>query len=110
MPFPVLMIILQAGSRGSSGGFFQFLPIILIFVVIYFLMIRPQSKRQKQQQAMLSSLKQGDKIVTIGGIHGTIAGIREKDKALIVKVNETTKMIFDRNAVARVVTETQESE
>lgn len=83
----IMSLLLQAGggAPGSMGGLMQFLPFLLIFLVIYFLMIRPQSKKQKKQREMLSNLKAGDEIITIGGIHGTIAGIREKDNALIVK-------------------------
>ena len=110
-----LPFLLMAGggdpaSNGGGGGFFGFLPFILIFAVIYFFMLRPQMKKQKDQQKMVSELKQGDEIVTIGGIHGTIAGIREKDNSLIIRVNEATKVVFDRAAVARVVTKSDGSD
>lgn len=103
----IMSLLLQAGggAPGSMGGLMQFLPFLLIFLVIYFLMIRPQSKKQKKQREMLSNLKAGDEIITIGGIHGTIAGIREKDNALIVKVNDSTKIVFDRSAVARTASQ-----
>jgi preprotein translocase subunit YajC len=80
-----------------------FLPFILIIVVMYFLMIRPQSKRQKEHQAMLAALEKGDKIVSTGGILGTIVGIKEAEKTLIVKISENTKIELSRNAVATVV-------
>ncbi len=98
-----LMALIQAGAQKSSqgGGLLGFLPFILIFLVLYFLMIRPQAKKQKEQQKMIQELKQGDEIVTIGGVHGTIAGIREKDNALIIKVADNTKLIIDRSAVGR---------
>ncbi len=104
----VLMVLLMAGGEpggGSSGGggLLGFLPFILIFAVIYFLMLRPQMKKQKDQQRMVSELKQGDEIVTVGGIHGTISGIREKDNTLIVKVSDNVKMNFERSAVGRVI-------
>ncbi|MCB2211513.1 preprotein translocase subunit YajC [bacterium] len=91
------------GAEGGTGGggLLGFLPFILIFVIIYFLMIRPQAKRQKEQQKMIAELKQGDNVVTIGGIHGTVAGIREQDNTLIVKINEGNKIIVDRSAVNR---------
>ena len=73
------------------------LPLILIFAIFYFLLIRPQQKRQKQRNAMLQALKRGDKVVTIGGIHGTISDITEERFTL--KVSDTTKLVFDRNAV-----------
>lgn len=102
------MVFLMAGGGGAEGGaqggggLMGFLPILLIFAVIYFLMLRPQMKRQKEQRKMLDNLRQGDEVVTIGGLHGTIAGIREKDNSLILKVNENNKLIIDRAAVARV--------
>ncbi len=91
------------GAEGGTGGggLLGFLPFILIFVIIYFLMIRPQAKRQKEQQKMIQELKQGDNVVTIGGIHGTVAGIREQDNTLIIKINEGNKIIVDRSAVNR---------
>ncbi len=101
-------VILMAGSgeagaaQGAGGGLLGFLPFLLIIAVIYFMMIRPQAKRQKDQAKMRNELKQGDKVVTIGGIHGTIAGVREKDNSLIVKISDNTKIIIDRAAVSSV--------
>ncbi|MBS1260740.1 MAG: Sec translocon accessory complex subunit YajC [Calditrichaeota bacterium] len=102
------LVLLMGGGGGGegeqgSGGLMSFLPFILIFVIIYFLMIRPQAKRQKEQRKMIQELKQGDEIVTIGGLHGTIAGIRDQDNTLIVKLNEGNKVIVDRSAVNRKV-------
>jgi preprotein translocase subunit YajC len=101
------IILLQNGQQApqGGGGLLGFLPFILIFVVLYFLMIRPQAKRQKQQQKMISELKQGDEVVTIGGIHGTISGIREQDNTLILKVADNTKIIVDRSSVGRTAGE-----
>jgi preprotein translocase subunit YajC len=93
----------QQAPQGGTAGILSFLPFILIFLVLYFLMIRPQAKRQKEQQKMLSELKQGDEVVTIGGIHGTIAGVREQDNTLIVKVSDNTKMVMDRAAISKKV-------
>lgn len=76
------------------------LPLILIFAIFYFLLIRPQQKRQKERNAMLQALKKGDKVVTIGGIHGTILDITEEKVTL--KVSDTTKIVFERNAVNAV--------
>jgi preprotein translocase subunit YajC len=79
----------------------MWLPIVLIFVIMYFLILRPQAKRQKDHQKMLGGLKQGDKIVTAGGIHGTIAGIKEKEQTLVVKIAENVKIELARGSVAR---------
>lgn len=84
----------------------QFLPLILIFAVFYFLLIRPQQKRQKERNAMLSSVKKGDKIVTIGGLHGTITDLT--DDRVTLKVNDTTRLIFERSAINSVVNSEEE--
>ncbi len=97
-----LPVILQA-SQGSQRGstFFALLPFILIFLIIWFLMIRPQSKKQKELQKMIASLKKGDKVVTVGGIYGTIVGIKEKDNTLILKVDDNVKLEIARSSIAR---------
>ena len=79
----------------------QFVPMILIFVVFYFLLIRPQRKKDKEAKAMLENLKVGDRICTIGGIYGTI--VRIKDDVLTIEVGEQkTQMVFARWAVRNV--------
>ncbi len=84
------------GNFLTSG----FLPLILMFAIFYFLLIRPQQKRQKQRNAMLSALKKGDQVITIGGIHGTIADLDEDTVTL--RVSENVKLKFDRNAINSV--------
>jgi preprotein translocase subunit YajC len=86
--------------------FTSLLPLILIFAIFYFLLIRPQQKRQKERNAMLQALKKGDKVITIGGIHGTIVDLTEERVTL--KVSDTTKMVFERNAVNAVKGEDSE--
>jgi len=78
-----------------------FLPLILMLVVFYFLLIRPQQKRQKERMAMLDALKKGDKVITIGGLHGTIVDLN--DDQVVLRVNENTKLTFERHAVNTVV-------
>lgn len=75
-----------------------FLPIVLIFVVLYFLMIMPQQRRQKKHQQMLSALKRGDRVVISGGIHGIITNV--KDKTFLVKVAESTEIEIDKTSVS----------
>jgi preprotein translocase subunit YajC len=79
------------------------LSIILMFAIFYFLLIRPQQKRQKERQAMLSQLKKGDRVVTIGGIHGTIVDL--DDDKVTLRVAETTKIVFERSAISSVIKE-----
>ncbi len=88
-------------SSGGPSSLMMWMPIALIFLIMYFLILRPQAKRQKEHQKMLGGLKQGDKIVTAGGIIGTIAGIKEKEQTLLVKIAENVKIELARGSVAR---------
>ncbi|MEC0275541.1 preprotein translocase subunit YajC [Peribacillus frigoritolerans] len=82
------------------GSLAQILPLILMFVLFYFLLIRPQQKRQKATQNMQSSLKKGDKVATIGGMHGTIDAIDEQQ--IVIKSPDGTKLTFDRAAIREI--------
>jgi preprotein translocase subunit YajC len=86
----------QATSPG--GGLGQFLPIILLFVGMWFLIIAPQRKRQKAHDKMLSELKTGDEIITSGGIYGTITNV--KDDRLVVRIADNTKVELGKSFVA----------
>jgi len=90
----------QGGEGGSS--IMGFLPFILIIVIMYFLMIRPQMKKQKERQKMVDALQKGDKIVTSGGIHGKISGFTDDGKTVIVQIDEKVKINIDRSAVNAV--------
>lgn len=85
---------------GWQAYLVQYSPLILMFAILYFLLIRPQQKRQKTRSAMLNSLKKNDKVVTIGGVHGTIVEIT--DDIVVLRVNDATKLTFDRTAVSSV--------
>ena len=95
-----------AATEMSAGATFiayalQLLPLILVFVVFYFVLIRPQRKKDKEAKAMLDNLKVGDRICTIGGIYGTIVKI--KDDVLTVEVGEQkTQLVFARWAIRNV--------
>ncbi|MCP3030431.1 preprotein translocase subunit YajC [Halobacillus sp. A1] len=73
------------------------LPIILMFVIFYFLLIRPQQKKQKKVQQMQTELQKGDRVITIGGLHGTIHALDEG--TIVVSVQDGTQMKFDRSSV-----------
>ncbi len=90
-------------ASGDGGGNLvgMILPFVLMFAVFYFLLIRPQQKKTKTRNLMLSQLKKGDKVTTIGGLHGTIAEIT--DDTIVLRVNDTTKMTFERSAINNVV-------
>ena len=104
------MFQLMAAPSGDSptgpAALMNFLPLIAIIAIFYFLIIRPQNKKQKETQKMLSALKKGDKIVTIGGIHGTIQTVREN--TVIIRVDENTKLEFSRSAISSVVSQAKE--
>ena len=92
--------VLQAAAQ-QGGILGMVLPIALIFVIFYVFIIRPQNKKQKETQKMIDALKKGDKVVTIGGIHGVISSV--KDQTVIVKVDDDAKIEFTRSAVASVI-------
>lgn len=77
------------------------IPFVLIGIIFYFLIIRPQSKRQKEMEKLLSSLKTGDKVVTSSGIHGIISNVKE-GKTLILKIADNVKIEIDKSAVTAV--------
>ena len=90
------------------------LPFVLIFVIFYFLLIRPQQRKQRQAQAdrdaMLKALRPGDKIVTTGGIYGTIVAVREKDDTVQLRIAQSVSVEAERSAIARLQTAEKEAE
>ncbi|MEK6324493.1 MAG: preprotein translocase subunit YajC [Acidobacteriota bacterium] len=90
----------------ASGGLVGLLPFILIFVIFYFLLIRPQQKKQRlaqqERQALLKALKPGDKVVTTGGIYGTIVAVREKDDSVQLRIAQSVSIEVERSAMARL--------
>ncbi|MBN1587402.1 MAG: preprotein translocase subunit YajC [Candidatus Omnitrophica bacterium] len=93
----------QAGG-GASGAapspLISFLPLILIFLIFYVLLIRPQNKKEAERKKMIDGIQKNDEIVTIGGIHGTIVNL--KDDVVTVRVDEKVRIDIDRSAVSRV--------
>ncbi|ARM31634.1 preprotein translocase subunit YajC [Prosthecochloris sp. HL-130-GSB] len=100
----ILSFLLFAPPAGGEtpNPFVQLVPLVLIFVVFYFFLIRPQQKKQKERQKVLESLKRGDRITTIGGLHGTVAGIDSEKKTVLIQVGDNVKLTFDRSAVANI--------
>lgn len=90
----------SAPPSGPGGSLIQFLPMIFIFVIFYFLLIAPMRKRQKRQQEMLSQLKKGDEVVTSGGIFGRIAAFDESHGAVILQIGDNVKIKVLRSAIA----------
>lgn len=90
---------MTSGGGSGPGAITGFVfPLVIVMAIFYFILIRPQLKKQKQLQSMLSSLQKGDKVITTGGIHGTIVGI--KDDVVVLKVSDTTKIEVSKSAVA----------
>ena len=102
----------QQGAEGAQQGggslLGTFLPFVVIIAIFYFLIIRPQNKKRKETEKMLSALKKGDKVVTIGGLHGTIQSVKET--TVIIKADDNVKLEFLRSAVSNVVQVKEEKE
>ena len=100
----ISIIVGQAApAQGPGGGLGFFVPLIFIFVIMYFVMIRPQSKRQAEQKKMIADLKTGDRVVTNAGIHGLIANLKET--TIILKVADNVKIEMEKSAVTSVLKE-----
>lgn len=90
----------DGGAQGAGSMIQSLLPLIIIFVIFYFLLIRPQQKRQKEHKAMINSLKRGDKIVTSSGIYGVVESVGTI--TVTVKIAENVKVKFGKDAVAAI--------
>jgi len=92
----------------SSSGIGQFIPLILIFVIFYFFLIRPQQKKVKEHKKMVESLKRGDQVVTSGGIVGTVERVMDNDRAEVI-IGEDTKVEIIRSTGIQALVNTQET-
>lgn len=95
------MLYFQAEAAGQPSLFAGLLPFILMLVIFYFLLIRPQQKQQKQRQEMLRSLRKGNRVVTVGGIYGEIVAIT--DESIKLKVADRVELLMTRNSVSHVL-------
>jgi len=97
------LLVAQAAAQGSGpqpNPLLQFVPLIFIFVIFYFLLIRPQQKQRKEHQQLVSTIKTGDRVVLASGIHGVISNV--KDSTILVRVADNVKIEFDRSSVTSV--------
>ncbi|MFT5368017.1 MAG: preprotein translocase subunit YajC [Candidatus Latescibacterota bacterium] len=92
----------QTGTGEQPNMLVTMLPFVLMFVVMYFLIIRPQHKKQKDQQTMIDALKKGDKVVTSGGVHGTITNVKDKEGILVVQVAKDVQIEVSRGSITKV--------
>jgi len=95
-----LLILAQAAPAEQPNLLVSMMPLVFIFVIFYFLLIRPQQKKQKEHEKLVASVKTGDGVVTNAGIHGVVANVKEK--TIIVKIADNVKVEFDRGAVVVV--------
>lgn len=96
-------------AGGAGGAFASFIPLILIFGIMYFLLIRPQQKKLKDHQAMVANLRRGDQIVTQGGLIGKVTKVKE-DNEVEVELAKDVKVRVVKNTVAQVLTKTEPAE
>ncbi len=101
----MILAMASSGAEGGAGMLGALLPFLLMFAVLYFLLIRPQQKKQKKQQAVLEKLKSGDRVITNGGIFGVIVNFNDKNKSVVLKVGgqDATKLEILRSSIAGTV-------
>ncbi len=95
------------GTGAGAGGFSTFIPLILMFVIFYFLLIRPQQKKQKEHRIMIENLKVGDQVITGGSIHGRITALT--DDTLTVEIADKVRVKVTRGSVAALISATQKN-
>lgn len=101
----MILAMASSGAEGGAGMLGALLPFLLMFAVLYFLLIRPQQKKQKKQKAVLEKLKSGDRVITNGGIFGVIVNFNDKNKSVVLKVGgqDATKLEILRTSIAGTV-------
>jgi len=103
----ILLMAPQGGQGGQSSGWLSFLPLLLIVVVFYFFFIRPQMKRSKDQKKFRETLQKGQKIITVGGIHGRIVELQ--DTTVTIEVENQVRLRVEKSAIAIDNTQTLEN-
>lgn len=110
LSFPLLLGTPEAGGASSGGGSGQlvttFVTFGLVILIFYFLIIRPQNRKQRDAKNMLAQLKKGDRVVTAGGIRGTVLSV--KDQVVVLKVDDNTKLEFSKSAISSVLEQSKE--
>lgn len=104
-----LIAMSPQGANGGGGGMFSTVIMFgLIIVIFYFMILRPQQKKQKERTQLLESIQKGDKVVTIGGLHGTVLGLEEK--TVLVQVADNVKLKFEKSAISSITRPGSETE
>ena len=96
--FDQIAYAMGGSGQGGQGGFGMFLPLILLFGIFYFLLIRPQQKRQREHKELLSNLKKGDQVITAGGLHGRITGLT--DTVVTLEITEKVRVKVARSQIS----------
>ncbi|MCX8954329.1 MULTISPECIES: preprotein translocase subunit YajC [unclassified Ruegeria] len=91
----------------DGGAIAQFLPLILIFAIMYFLLIRPQQKKMKEHQAMVDAVRRGDQVITQGGVIGKVSKVKEGDNEIEVEIAEGVKIRVVKSTIAQVLNKTE---
>lgn len=100
----MFFLLQAAGKQSSPGGMLSMLlPFILMFVVMYFLILRPQKRKEKERKALLARVKKNDRVVTAGGIHGLVTSVREHEVILRIDDSKDIKIKVDRSAIVTVL-------
>ena len=98
------------GSAGAAGGIISFVPIILIFVIMYFLMIRPQQKKVKEHKAMVEAVRRGDQVVTSGGLIGKVTKVDDQKGEVEVELAPNVKVRVVKSTLSQVMSKTEPAE
>ena len=93
-----------SGGGGQGGGFGAFMPLILMFAIFYFLLIRPQQKKAKQHRELLAALKKGDRVVSSGGLHGVVTGLT--DDVVTMEIAPKIRVKVSRGSISGVTSKT----
>jgi preprotein translocase subunit YajC len=110
LSFGLLLAEEEAPVPSTGGEFAMILPFAVIVVIFYFLVLRPQKREQSARESMLAALKKNDKVVTIGGIIGTIANVSADGQEVTLKVDDNTRIRMIRSSIQRVVAAEGEAE
>ena len=97
----------QAAGGAAANPIVQFLPLILIFAIMYFLMIRPQQKKAKQHRAMVEALRRGDQVITQGGVIGKVSRVKEGENEVEVEIAEGVKVRVVKSTIVQVLNKTE---
>jgi len=99
-------ILFAQTAKGGAGGLLSQLgpmvPLVLMFVIIYFLIMRPQQKKEKERKLMIQQIQKGDKVLTTGGIYGVVSSIKDEE-VVVLKIADGAKVEFNRNSVQNKV-------